>query len=218
MQNNCNPLIPWKTFLMRKIWRFSAPSKRNLGLVVPGADVAVPGLCLSDHWAFWTPGTLAAAAAAPLGEGGDRRGWRMESSDEEGWVWGVFTGQKCELCTDLCSSCLASVKRCHLIPSSPTDPNLPMCPHAQASPMRAHSWGWLPCHFPVGMWVPASSRNKAPEKSKCYKKMQNLIWKSLSHCSMTIQYCMWYHSICVYWSVLNAGSERNSRPFSTRNL
>lgn len=33
-------------------------------MVVPGADVAVPGLCLSDHWAFWTLGTLAAAAAA----------------------------------------------------------------------------------------------------------------------------------------------------------
>lgn len=90
MQNNCNSLIPWKTFLMRKIWRFSAPSKRNLGLVVPGADVAVPGLSLSDYWAFWTLGTLA-AAAAPLGEGGDRRGGRKESSDEEGWVCGVFT-------------------------------------------------------------------------------------------------------------------------------
>lgn len=33
-------------------------------MVVPGADVAVPGLCLSDHWAFWTLGTSAAAAAA----------------------------------------------------------------------------------------------------------------------------------------------------------
>lgn len=90
MQNNCNSLIPWKTFLMRKIWQFSAPSKRNLCLVVPGADVAVPGLSLSDYWAFWTLGTLA-AAAAPLGEGRDRRGGRKESSDEEGWVCGVFT-------------------------------------------------------------------------------------------------------------------------------
>lgn len=174
-----------------------------------------------DHWAFWTPGTLAAAAAAaPLGEGGDRRGRRMESSDEEGWVWGVFTGRKCELCTDLCSSCLASAKRCHLIPSSPTDPNLPMCPHAQATPTRARSWGWLLCHFPVGMWVPASSRNKAPEKSKCYKKMQNLIWKSLSHCSMTIQYCMWYHSsVCteVCWMQALKGTQGPSAPGICRN-
>lgn len=53
-------------------------------MVVPGADVAVPGLCLSDYWAFWTPGTLAAAAAAPLGEGRDRRGRRKESSAEGG--------------------------------------------------------------------------------------------------------------------------------------
>lgn len=92
MQNNCNSLIPWKTFLMRKIWQFSAPSKRNLGLVMPGADVAVPGLSLSDYWAFWTLGTLA-AAAAPLGEGGDRRGRRKESSDEEGWVCWMFTAR-----------------------------------------------------------------------------------------------------------------------------
>lgn len=90
MQNNCNSLIPWKTLLMREIWQFSAPSKRNLGLVMPGTDVAVPGLSLSDYWAFWTLGTLA-ATAAPFGGGGDRRGRRKESSDEEGWVCGMFT-------------------------------------------------------------------------------------------------------------------------------
>lgn len=42
-------------------------------MVVPRADVAVPGSCLSDYWAFWTLGTPAAAAAAPLREGKDRK-------------------------------------------------------------------------------------------------------------------------------------------------
>ena len=125
MQNSCNPLIPWKTLLMRKIWRFSAPSKRNLGLVVPGADVAVPGSRLSDYWVFWTPGTLAAAAAAPLGEGGDRRGRRKESSDEEGWVCGAFTGWNCQLRMDLCSSCLAPAKGRHVVSSPPPPCRMP---------------------------------------------------------------------------------------------
>lgn len=141
-------------------------------------------------------GTLAAAAAAPLGEGGDRRGRRKESSDEEGWVCGAFTGWNCQLCMDLCSSCLAPAKGCHLISSPPTDTNLPVCPHVQASPMRPLSRGWLPCQFPVGMWVPALIRNKAPEKSKCYKKMQNPISKSLSHCSIKVLHVI--PVICVY--------------------
>lgn len=41
MQSNYNPLIPWITFfffLMRKIWRFSAPGKRNQGLVLPRTE------------------------------------------------------------------------------------------------------------------------------------------------------------------------------------
>lgn len=64
MQNNCNPLIPWKTFLMRKIWRFSAPGKRNLGLVVPGADVAVPGLCLRWSLGILDSGHLSSSSSS----------------------------------------------------------------------------------------------------------------------------------------------------------
>lgn len=93
MQNNCNPLIPWKTFLMRKIWRFSAPSKRNLGLVVPGADVAVPGLRL------WFLGILDSGHLSSSSSSTFRRRQRQregkESSEEEGWVCGVFTGRNC---------------------------------------------------------------------------------------------------------------------------
>lgn len=50
--------------------------------------------------------------------------------------------------------------------------------------------------FPVGMWVPALIRNKAPEKSKCYKKMQNPISQSLSHCSIKVLHAI--PVICVY--------------------
>lgn len=159
MQNNCDLLIPWKTFLMRKIWRFSAPSKRNLGLIVPGADVAVPGLCLSDYWAFWTPGTFSStAAAAPWREGGDKRGRRKESSDEEGWVCGVSAGRNCSLCMGLCSSRSAPAKRCHLVSSPPTDTNLPMLPPtpspaparssiARASPLPRLTSVSVPCGY-----------------------------------------------------------------------
>lgn len=149
MQNNCNSLIPWKTFLMRKIWRFSAPSKRNLGLVVPGADVAVSGLSLSDYWAFWTLGTLA-AAAAPLGEGGDRRGGRKESSDEEGWVCGVFTARINFVRICAVPAWLQLRDPIESPARPPTDTSLPMCPHVQASPMRPHSQGWLPVS---SLWV-----------------------------------------------------------------
>lgn len=196
MQNNCNPLIPWKTFLMRKIWQFSAPGKRNLGLVMPGADVAVPGLCLSDYWAFWTPGTLAAAAAAaPLWEGGDRKGRRKESSGGEEWICCVFSYQDRSLCVGFVQS-LLGFQRCHLVSSPPTDTN-PLWPlRAQASPRRPHSRGWLLCQVPVGMWVPALSRNKAPEKSKWYKKMQNPISKSRFHCSIELLHVIPF--ICVY--------------------
>lgn len=51
-------------------------------MVVPGADVAVPGLCLSDHWAFWTLGTLAAAAAAAAAPFRRRR--RRQERTKEG--------------------------------------------------------------------------------------------------------------------------------------
>lgn len=204
MHFQCRITVIWflgKHFWWEKIWRFLAPGKRNLGLIMPGADVAVPGSCLSDYWAFWTPGTFSStAAAAPWREGGDKRGRRKESSDEEGWVCGVSAGRNCSLCLGLCSFCSAPAKRCHLVPSPPTDTDLPISPpsplHAQASPMRPHSRGWLPCPFPVGMWVPASSRNKAPEKSKCYKMMQNPVSKSLSHCSIKILHVIPF--ICVY--------------------
>lgn len=75
------------------------------------------------------------------------------------------------------------------MPSSPLPTNRHQPPHAlhaPASPRRPRSRGWLLGQLPVGMWVPASSRNKAPEKSKCYKKMQNPVSKSLSHCSIKI--------------------------------
>lgn len=54
-----------------------------------GADVAVPGLCLSDDWAFWTPGTL---AAAPLGGGGaeEEEGRKAQMrKDEFAMCWQV---------------------------------------------------------------------------------------------------------------------------------
>lgn len=140
---------------MRKIWWFSAPGKRNLVLVVPRADVAVPGLCLSDYWAFWIPGTSAAAAAAPLREGRDRK-WRRKGGSEEeegtGWVWVcVCVSVRACVCASahtlliltvlgLGSTCVVPAKRCHLV-SSPTDSNVPWPPHVQGSPRGPHSWG-----------------------------------------------------------------------------
>lgn len=194
MQNNCNPLIPWKTFLMRKIWQFSAPSKRNLGLVTLGADVAVPGLCLSDYWAFWTPGTLAAAAAAaPLWEGRDRKGRRKESSDEGEWIWCVCVHIRIvNFVMDVRSPCLASAKSCHLVPSPPTDTNLPVAPHARVSPICPHSWDWLlrqflwvcECQHLVGI---RHQRNQNVTK-RCETPLQRACPAA------PLKYCMWYHS------------------------
>lgn len=96
----------------------------------------------------------------------------------------------------LCSPCLASAKRGRLASSPSTDTNLLVAPACSSITHSPHSRGWLLCQFPVGMWVPASSRNKAPEKSKCHKKMQNPISKSLSHCSIQILHVI--PLICVY--------------------
>lgn len=193
MRNNCNPLIPWKAFLMRKIWRFSAPGKRNLGLVMPGADVAVPGSCLSDYWAFWTPGTSAAAAAAPLWKGRDRKGRRKESWDEEEWIWCVCVHIRiADFKMDSCSPFLAPAKSCHLVPSPPTDTNLPVAPHAQASPICPHSRDWLVRQFP---WVRECQhlvgirhqRNQNVTK-RCETPFQR------ASPAAPLKYCMWYHS------------------------
>lgn len=206
MENNCNWLIPWNIFLMRRIWQFSAPSKRNLGPLVPGADVAAPGLCLSDDWAFWTLATL---AAAPLGGGGaeEEEGRKAQMrKDEFAMCWQV------EIANFVWTCAVPAWD----MPSRPFPTHWHQPPLAPACSSPACSRGWFPCRLPVGMWVPASSRNKAPEKSKCYKKMQNPISKSLSHRSIKILHVIPF--ICVYWNVSNAVSGRISRPFSTRDL
>ena len=101
------------------------------------------------------------------------------------------------------------------------------CPHAGASPTHPLSRGWLPCQFPVGMWVPALIRNKAPEKSKCYKKMQNPISKSLSHCSIKVLHVIPFIRVylkcaeCCLWKELEALQHQRSvgmHPLSEHTL
>lgn len=117
---------------MRKIWQFLAPSKRNLDLLVWGADVAVPGLCLSDYWAFWTPGTLAAAAAAPRWEGIDRKGRRKAQMRKESlWCvsrWKPLTAWTCAFPAWLQLKRWRLVPFPHLPPPSSHLPTLKHCP------------------------------------------------------------------------------------------
>lgn len=87
---------------------------------------------------------------------------------------------------NLCRSYLVSAKRWHLVPSPPTDTTFPML-----APTCSQALPMLPTpeadFYVISSWVlvPTWSRNKAPDKSKYYKKkMQNPISKSFSHCSI----------------------------------
>lgn len=98
------------------------------------------------------------------------------------------------------------------IPSSPLPTHWHQPPHVPARSSIAHA-SPLPrltsCQFPVGMWVSALRRNKAPEKSKCYKRCKNPFQRASP--MVPLKYCMWYHSFvwlkcvkCGLWKELEA--------------
>lgn len=137
---------------MRKIWRFSAPSKRNLGSVVLWADVRVPGLCLSDYYALDSGHLSIQQQSSTLGEGRDRRGRRKGKAQwEEGWVYVCYRSEVFTVYWRV-QFLLAFVKRCHLVPSHQWTPasharHLQHCPGV---PTPQADFG----SAPVGIWVP----------------------------------------------------------------
>lgn len=106
-------------------------------------------------------------------------------------LWCVYRSELF-LCMDLCSSCLAPAKRCHLVPSPPTDTGLPTCLHVQASPMRPHSQGWLPCQAPwvreCQHWVGIRHQRNQNVTERCKTPLQR------ASPVVPLKYCMWYHS------------------------
>lgn len=121
---------------------------------------------------------------------------------------------------DSCSSCLASAKRCHLVPSSPTDPNLRTCPHAPASPVRAHS-------CVISLWV-CECQHWVGIRHQRNQNVTKRCKTSIQRASLTapLQYCMWYHSFlcvrkcveCRLWKELEALQHQKSvgmHPLST---
>lgn len=126
MQNNCNPLIPWKTFLMRKIWQFSAPSKSNW---VAQARDWCGSARLKPEWllGILDSGHLSSSSSSTFM-------WRQREQEEDRrkvemrkvefmvcWQVGIV-----KLHMNMCSSCLALSKRWHLVPSPQTDTTFPM--------------------------------------------------------------------------------------------
>lgn len=113
---------------------------------------------------------------------------------------------------DSCSSCLASAKRCHLVPSSPTDPNLRRCPHAPASPVRAHS-------CVISLWV-CECQHWVGIRHQRNQNVTKRCKTSIQRASLTapLQYCMWYHSFlcvrkcveCRLWKELEALQHQKS--------
>lgn len=162
---------------------------------MPGADVAVPGLCLSDYWAFWTPGTLAAAAAAPLGEGGERRRRRKEGrkaqmrENEFGVCLQVGIVNFVWICTAPAWLQLRDAIYSPPHQLTPTSPRPRMLKHHPSIPtakadFRVISLGVRECQHQVGI---RHQRNQNVTK-RCKIPFQRA--SSIA----PLKYCMWYHS------------------------
>lgn len=189
MQNNCNSLIPWKTFFDEKNLTVLSPKQEKLGF---GHARGWRGSARLEP--EWLLGILDSGHLSSSSSTFRRR--RRQKREKEGKLrWGrrvcrVFTVR-------------INFVRIRAVPArlqrrdateSPAHPLTPSS-HVPARSSIAHA-SPLPrltsCQFPVGMWVPALRRSKAPEKSKCYKRCKNPFQRAPPMVPLT--YCVWYHS------------------------
>lgn len=110
MQSNYNPLIPWITFffLMRKIWRFSAPGKRNQGLVVPRAEHGSARLVPEWLLGILDSGHLSSSSKQHLYEKakiGNKEGSKVQRKKS---VFGVCECVRLCVCVCVCVYCTYS--------------------------------------------------------------------------------------------------------------
>lgn len=237
MQSNYNPLIPWITFffffLMRKIWRFSAPGKRNQGLVLPRTERGSARLVPEWLLGILDSGHLSSSSKQHLYE-------KAKTGNEEGSnvqrkksVFGVCVCISVCVCVCVCvcmyctyshmsitnldcdglvqSLCIFS----HLVPPLPTDPNIRWSPHAQLSPRGPHSWGWhqrmflwaCECQHRIG--IRHQGNQMSWEKAKPTSEPLPLSFKNSAH--DTVHVCTWECAIHIFWKKLNLEALQHQR-------